>query len=75
MLVTVPQNSPNVTLTYAFSGVEVSDESSPSPERVFAPKMNELENKRRKCFHRKKPGHKEFKCRKKKADEEREHVA
>ncbi|KAG2890364.1 hypothetical protein PC129_g18898 [Phytophthora cactorum] len=81
MLATVSENIPNVTLPYAIqalSGVEASDESSSAQERAFATKRKNYGNKRRfngKCFHCKKLGHKEFECRKKKANKGRGQVA
>ncbi|KAG4054530.1 hypothetical protein PC123_g10349 [Phytophthora cactorum] len=81
MLATVSENIPNVTLPYAIqalSGVEASDESSSAQERAFATKRKDYGNKRRfngKCFHCKKLGHKEFECRKKKANKGRGQVA
>ncbi|KAG3019688.1 hypothetical protein PC120_g9724 [Phytophthora cactorum] len=80
MLATVLENTPNVTLAYAIqalSGVEASDESSSVQERAFATMQKNFSNKPRfrcNCFYCKKPGHKEFECRKKKTDEGRGQV-
>ncbi|POM76098.1 Integrase catalytic core protein [Phytophthora palmivora] len=78
---TVLENTPNITLAYvikALSGVAVSDESPSAEEKAFAVKKKGDGSKGRlggKCFYCKNQGHKEFKCRKKKSDEERGQVA
>ncbi|KAE9006901.1 hypothetical protein PR001_g17096, partial [Phytophthora rubi] len=79
MISTVLENTPNLTLAYAFqalSGVEALDESSSSQQKAFVAKKSY--DKRRfngKCFYCDKTGHKETECRKKKTDEGRGQVA
>jgi transposase InsO family protein len=76
LICSVLENTPNVTLAHAIeslSGVEASEDTSPSQERAFAStKRGQI--KRRfngKCHYCQKIGHKEVDCRKKKADEGR----